>query len=417
MIKNVFGGEMQDAPVDLVCLSHLWWSWVWQRPQHLMSRLAKQREVLWVEEPHIKIGPPSDNLVVSEERPHLRVARYELSSDRATFWQRITEMQARTGAQSVQIPSDIQEASWLFGSPAQEQLEREVVRYVEPRRRRPLVVWAYTPLVLGLVEQLQPDLVVYDVMDELSAFKYAPVHLQEQEQALLERADLVFTGGPSLFEARKNRHPDIHLFPSGVEQQHYARALSPELAIPDAVRGLPHPMIGFFGVIDERIDLQLLQRAAALRPDWSWVMLGPVIKITQQDLPCAANIHYLGMQSYADLPAFVKAFDVAMLPFALNEATRFISPTKTLEYMAAHKPIVSTPITDVVSLYGSVVRIAETPEQFVAQAEQALEEPPQPRAQRKEREERLLAQHTWDRIAHEMQALIDDRLRRTRIRE
>lgn len=403
---------MADAPIDLVCLSHLWWTWVWQRPQHLMSRLAQQREVVWVEEPRIEIGPPADEFVVTQERPHIRVARYVLSSDAATFRQRFREMLVRTGVQSLEVPPDMREASWLFTSPAQEQLERHAVEYVASRRRRPLVVWVYTPLVLSLVEQLQPDLVVYDVMDELSAFKFAPAQLPQLEHALLERADLVFTGGPSLFEARRERHPDVHLFASGVEQQHFAQALSSDLAIPQAVRDLPHPMIGFFGVIDERIDLALLRRAAELRPDWSWVMVGPVIKIEQHELPSAPNIHYLGMQAYADLPAYLKAFDVAMLPFALNEATRFISPTKTLEYMAAHKPIVSTPIADVVSLYGSVVRKAETPEQLVAAAEQALGEGTQARTERAERENHLLAEHAWDRIANKMQELIDDRLRR-----
>jgi UDP-galactopyranose mutase len=176
------------------------------------------------------------------------------------------------------------------------------------------------------------------------------------------------------------------------------------------VRDLAHPIIGFYGVIDERIDLQLLVEVAQLRPDWNWVMVGPILKITQADLPRLPNIHYLGKQDYKDLPAYLKAFDVAMMPFALNESTRFISPTKTLEYMAAHKPIVSTPIHDVLSLYGEVVQIASTAEQFVAHIEAALNEGAPERAQRMQQEDNILRQYEWDTIADEMHHLIADRL-------
>ena len=403
---------MEHSSASLVCISHLWWDWVWQRPQHLISRLAGHYPVFWTEEPRIEIGPEYEGFVVTEERPNLQVGRLIYRSDAATFWRRLNETLDRTGGHAFKVSETIQEASLLFGSPAQERFEREVQEYVASWRHGPLILWLYTPVVVQFIDLLQPDLVVYDVMDELSAFKFASPRLREQEQELLARADLVFTGGPSLYESRQGRHPDLHLFPSGVEQRHFAQALEPDLEEPHDVRDLQGPIIGFFGVIDERIDLDLLAQAAAARPDWNWVMIGPVLKIEERSLPRLPNVYYLGKQDYQQLPAYLKTFDVAMLPFARNEATRFISPTKTLEYMAAHTPIVSTSIKDVITLYGEVVRIADTAEELVAQVHAALDEGPEERAQRMDKEAELLRRYAWEHIAGEMYRLIDDRLNR-----
>lgn len=403
---------MTEHQVDLVCVSHLWWDWVWQRPQHLLSRVAQRRRVLYVEEPRIEIGPTYEGFDVLPERPQLDIGRLTYRSDAATFWQRLQATQDRIGAHPFKVSDQIHEASLMFESPMQERLEHEVVGYVTARRAAPLVLWLYTPVVVHFIDLLRPDLVVYDVMDELSAFKFTPPRLKQQEQELLTRADLVFTGGPSLYQARRDRHADVHLFPSGVEQAHFAQALADDLPIPDVLAGLPGPIVGFYGVIDERIDYELLAQVARLRPEWQWVMIGPILKIQESDLPRLPNLHYLGKQDYAALPGFLKAFDVAMMPFARNESTQFISPTKTLEYMAAHKPIVSTPITDVIDLYGAVVRIASTAEAFVAEVEAALGEDAQTRTDRLQRAEALLGLYAWDRIAAEMQALIDERLQR-----
>ncbi len=403
---------MDDAQPDLVCLSHLWWDSVWQRPQQLLSRLARHYRVLWVEEPHIEIGLPGDSFEVTEERSNLSVARLVYRGDAATFWQQLRARLDRTGAGGLALPEDLREASLLFGSPAQERLEREVRAYVASRRRGPLVLWPYTPAAVPFIDLLQPELVVYDVMDDLRAFKYAPPELAGQEEELLARADLVFAGGPSLHDATRGRRPDVHLFPSGVDQQHFARALDEELSLAPPSCALPRPIIGFFGVIDERIDLALLARAAAARPAWSWVLIGPVVKIEERMLPRLPNLHYLGKQDYLDLPAYLKAFDVATMPFALNEATRSISPTKTLEYMAAHKPIVSTAIRDVVALYGTVVRIAEGAEGFVAAVQAALDEGPRERERRARQERALLRRSSWDHVAARMHALVQDALAR-----
>lgn len=404
---------MAQSEVDLVCVSHLWWDWVWQRPQHLLSRLARNYPTLYLEEPRIEIGPEFNGFQVSKPLPNLHVATLMLRSDKATFWKRLEASIDRTVGHPFKVREDITEASLMFESPEQPRFEQEATQYVRSwRRGGPLVLWLYTPVVVNFIDLLQPDLVVYDVMDELTAFKYAPQRLKEQEQELLARADLVFGGGPSLYESKKNRHPDVHLFPSGVEQEHFAQALQPDLPLPPEMQDLSRPIIGYYGVIDERLDLDLLAQVAETRPDWNLVMIGPTLKIEERALPRPGNIYYLGKQEYERLPAFLKAFDVAMMPFALNESTRFISPTKTLEYMAAHKPIVSTPIPDVISLYGSVVRIAATPDAFVHEVQAALEEPPQQSQARLQTANELLERYSWDHIARDIQALIEDRLSR-----
>jgi UDP-galactopyranose mutase len=370
--------------------------------------------VFYVEEPRIKIDPPREQFAVREVGPNLRIASLQLASDAETFWQRLDETRDRTGAHPSEVSKEIREATLMFESRFQPWLEEEVRRYVTGWRRSSasLVLWLYTPTVLRFIDILGPDLVVYDVMDELSAFKSAPPRLLEQEKELLARIDLVFAGSPSLYESKKGRHRDVHLFPSGVAPADFAPALGGNLSAPPELRDAPRPIVGFYGVIDERLDLELLESVAELRPGWTWVMVGPIIKIEERSLPRTPNIVYPGQKRYDELPAYLAAFDVTMMPFALNDATRYISPTKTLEYMAAHKPIVSTPITDVVDLYGSVVRIAATPEAFVGQVDAALGETEEMQAERVHREEELLSRYSWDHIVGEMRALIEDRLAR-----
>lgn len=400
--------------VDLVCASHLTWDWVWQRPQQLLARLSRHYPVLYVEEPWIWIGAPSEEFRVREVGPGLRIARLELRSDPDTFWRRLDETRDRDGFHPSEVSEDIEAAALMFESRFQPRLEEEVRRYVAGWRRReaPLVLWLYTPMVVGLVDLLGPDLVVYDAMDELSAFRSAPPRLPELERELLARADLVFAGSPSVYESKKRRHPDVHLFPSGVEPADFAPSRAENLPSPREVRGVPRPIIGYYGVIDERSDLDLLASVADLRPDWTWVMVGPVIKIEERALPRRQNIIYPGKKRYDELPLYLAAFDVAMIPFAMNDATRHLLPTKTLEYMAAHKPIVSTPLKDVVESFGSVVRIAATSTQFVEQVEAALRETEGERAERERREDKLLSAHSWDGIVGRMRSLVEDRLAR-----
>ena len=365
-------GDISSKQPDLVCLSHLRWDFVWQRPQHLMSRFARDRRVFFVEEPIWEDTEP--RLDVSERKGGVKIAVPHLPHG-------LTPEQA-----------DAAQAELLRGMLE----EQEVSEYV---------LWYYTPMAVPFADGLEPLAVVYDCMDELSLFRGAPRELLDRESRLLAAADLVFTGGQSLYEAKRERHPRVHPFPSSIEAEHFrqARAACPE---PEDQRKLPRPRLGYFGVIDERIDLDLLAAVAEARPEWQIVMVGPVVKIDPGALPRRSNLHYLGMKDYAELPTYLAGWDVALMPFAQNESTRFISPTKTPEYLAGGRPVVSTPIRDVVKPYGEegMVEIADGPEEFVAAVERAL-------AGYGEgwlaRVDEFLSHGSWSRTWKEMSDLID----------
>jgi glycosyltransferase involved in cell wall biosynthesis len=362
---------------------------VWQRPQHLLSRLARQHRVLFVEEPITLTDE-------GEGKPRLEVFPGHSASN-------VTVLRLLLPAsQPCQIG---------HGDPqTQEIYTRLLLEYLKNEGYTNPILWMYTPMGLDFVEAIQPELLVYDVMDQLSAFLGAPPQLLQREETLLRRADLVFTGGMSLYRAKLPFNPNTHLFPSGVEIEHFAQATKPgAFERPADLQNIPRPVLGYYGVIDERMDLPLLAHLAQSHPEWQIVMLGPVVKINPKDLPQAPNLHYPGIKSYEELPAYLNHFDVALVPFAMNEATRYLSPTKTLEYMAAHKPVVSTPIHDVIELYGEVVRVASTPAEFVSQVEAALKEDAKARLPK---EDELLAQHTWNSIADRMDELIKTQLER-----
>jgi UDP-galactopyranose mutase len=270
------------------------------------------------------------------------------------------------------------------------------------------ILWYYTPQAMPFSSHLttrQP--IIYDCMDELAAFLGADPSLPSRERALLDWADLVFTGGFSLYEAKRHQHGDVHPFPSGVDLAHF-RPARDGLAEPPDQSAIPHPRIGFYGVIDERLDTALLAQLAALRPEWHIVLVGPVAKVDPKMLPKAPNIYYLGGKQYEELPAYLAGWDVALMPFARNDATRFISPTKTPEYLAGGKPVVSTPITDVVRHYGRAkgVRIAESAPAFVKAIEDALDLSRDPGMWLAETDE-MLAAASWSGIWSRMMTLVD----------
>lgn len=360
-------------PRDIICLSHLRWDFVYQRPQHLLSRGAAEGRVFFVEEPIFDEGP----------------IRLELRRREGHVWVAIPHLPA--GA--------ISEAA------TEAVLEALIDGLVNEHHLKDYVLWYYTPMALGWTRQLNPLAVVYDCMDELSAFKNAPVALREKEAELFSRADVVFTGGQSLYEAKRHQHSSVYAFPSSVDTAHFASARN-DTEDPADQAGIPHPRIGFYGVIDERFDIKLLKSVAETRPQWHWVLVGPIVKIDPVDLPKLENVHYLGSKSYKELPAYLAGWDVAMMPFARNESTRFISPTKTPEYLAAGKPVVSTSIRDVVRPYQELglARIADTPKEFINAIEAALGEDA---AERMRLVDKFLAQNSWDRTWREMSQLID----------
>jgi glycosyltransferase involved in cell wall biosynthesis len=359
---------------DVVCLSHLRWDFVFQRPQHLLTRCARERRVFYVEPPLPGKGAPRLGL---HDREGVRVAVPHL-------------------------PDGMDE---LAAGELQRELLDELLR---EHGVRDFVLWYYTPMALDFSRHLAPALTVYDCMDELSAFAFAPPAMVLREAELLRRANLVFTGGRSLYEAKRGRHRSVHLFPSSVDVAHFARARRPSEEPPDQA-SIPRPRLGYVGVIDERMDYNLLAGLAEVRPDWQIVLVGPICKVDPAELPRAANLHYLGGKPYAELPAYVAGWDVALLPFALNEATRYISPTKTPEYLAAGKPVISTPIHDVVATYGNsgLARIAATGEELVAAVKEALTEGP---AERLPAVDAFLANFSWDETWRRMWGLIEARL-------
>jgi UDP-galactopyranose mutase len=367
--------HLMPPQYSIVVFSHLRWNFVYQRPQHLLSRLAAHHPVFFVEEPELDTaGPP----------------RWE----RSTPEPNVVVLRPRTP-----VPAPGFHADQL---PALEPLMAELAEELDGRT---IVAWLYTPMALPLAEALAPDVVVYDCMDELSLFLGAPPELLSREASLIECADVMFTGGPSLFRAKQDRHPNVHCFPSSVDAAHF-RVQGRELAEPDDQAGLPHPRFGFYGVIDERLDLPLLEFIAKAHPEWQIVLVGPIVKIDPASLPQRENIHYLGQRSYQELPRYLAGWDVCLLPFARNDATRFISPTKTLEYMAAELPIVSTPITDVAEPYGSIVYLGDTPAEFLAACEAALAAGPEERGDRAAKMRRVLAGTSWDVTVSAMESLL-----------
>ncbi len=368
-ISKSASGSTATEVLDLICFSHLRWNFVYQRPQHLLSRASKNYRVWFVEEPiwgdslHMSTSRQNDRLTVVV--PHLP---HGTKPDEAV------------------------------------RLQRQLLdEFVKREHISTFISWYYTPMALLFSDHLQPNLTVYDCMDELSAFWGAPKQLIEKEKQLMQRADLMFTGGYSLYEAKQNQHPSVFAFPSSIDFPHFSLARKPQ---PDPAdqRALPNPRIGFSGVIDERFDYKLLGELANRRPEWQFVLLGPIVKINPSLLPHSPNVHYLGMKAYKDLPTYFSNWDVAILPFALNESTKFISPTKTPEYLAAGLPVVSTPIRDVIRMYGTkdFAQIADSAQAFEIAIEQALVSNPGNWSAI----DTFLSENSWDHTWNEMNRLI-----------
>jgi UDP-galactopyranose mutase len=326
----------------LICFSHLRWNFVFQRPQHLMSRFAEAGRVIFWEEPENALP---------EMEPALGVRTC-----------------AETGV--IVVTPSLPES---LSADERESTLRSLLDSYLAGEEGPVVRWYYTPMMLPFSRHIESACTVYDCMDELANFKFAPAELLGLERELLAAADVVFTGGYSLYEAKKSLHPNIHPFPSSVDRAHFGRARAMD-AVPDDQGSLPRPRFGFYGVIDERMDLDMIAAVADAHPEWSIVMVGPVVKIDPADLPHRPNIYYLGGKTYEELPVYLGGWDVALMPFAINDSTKFISPTKTPEYLAGARPVVSTPITDVIRHYGDLesVFIADGSEAFIKGCEQAL---------------------------------------------
>jgi UDP-galactopyranose mutase len=371
-------GEAAARPL-LVAFSHLRWQALRQRPQHLMSRLARWWSVVFVEEP----VPSSSTWIASR--------------------------QVEPGVE-VLVPH----TTAAPGAVGDEQV-RDLRRLLQPRlTRQPIdVCWFFTPMAWPLVDGIDSACVVYDCMDELAAHAGAPRRaLRQRERGLLHHADLVLASGPALFDARRRSHPHAYCVPNSVDAAHFAPAsLVPDSSCAFAARalqdGIAGPRLGYFGVIDDRVDLVLLDRLAAARPDWSLVMVGPVARIEPARLPRRPNIHWLGAQPYEVLPYLLASWDLALLPFARNEATRRVSPTKTLEYLAGEKPVVSTAIADVIGLHGHAIEVVQGgARDFVAICERVLGEEARARDRRLQITLATVCMQSWDHSAQSVRELV-----------
>jgi len=371
-------------PLSFIVHCHLSWDWVWQRPQQFISRLSQKHKVLFVETapPDPELAVPMARFRVPETFPNLTVLR-------------------------LQFPA------WRWGDGDYVDAERR--RLVQEFLRGPAagqfeqpIQWFYDPMAApSFLGQLDERLVVYDCMDELSKFRCAPPEIVSRESLLLKQAEVVFTGGYKLYESKRRHNSNCHFYGCGVDSNHFGKARLEETVLPQALASLKRPVLGFFGVVDERMDYDLLVRLAETQPDWSIAMVGPVLKVEAGSLPQRPNLHWLGPQAYADLPAFCKGFDVCLMPFALNEATEFINPTKTLEYMATGRPIVSTAVPDVVRNFGSIASIAQSKDDFVTLCRKAVAHP---NTSTIERGLNMARENSWEAILARMEGHIADAL-------
>lgn len=316
---------------NVICFSHLRWNFVFQRPQHLLTRWSRDVNVFYFEEPEFS---NTDTISLKE-----------IKDGRVT----ILTPQLKHGMSEKEVIG-----------------YQEILldKFIKIKRINDYIAWYYTPMAITFSRNIKPTLVIYDCMDELSGFKGAHPDLTTNEKKLINMADVVFTGGHHLYEHKKHLHQNIYPFPSSIDREHFESGNG--TSDPKDQKKIPHPRAGFYGVIDERFNIELIDKVALAMPDFSFIMIGPVVKIDPSSLPNHNNIHYLGQKSYNELPAYLSNWDVAILPFAKNESTEFISPTKTPEYLAAGKPVVSTSIRDVVFPYGEkgLVQIADSANEF-----------------------------------------------------
>ncbi|WP_432714346.1 glycosyltransferase family 1 protein [Pedobacter sp.] len=369
--------QQQGPPQNLLCLSHLRWDFVFQRPQHLLSRFAKEANVYFMEEPIFDTNGET-KLTVSKRAAKLSVIVPHLPTGMDT--------------KSVNLC-----------------LAQLLEKFFHSDTLNDWTFWYYTPMAFAFTENFKPRLTIFDCMDELSAFDFAPKELIGLEKKLMAKADLVFTGGHSLYEAKQKQHANIFPFPSSIEKEHFEQARKMKLQPVDQA-SIIGVKIGFYGVIDERFDIELIRTIAEERPTWQIILIGPVVKIPHESLPKNANIHYLGQKSYAELPRYLSGWDVALIPFQLNESTRFISPTKTPEYLAAGVPVVSTPIRDVIKPYGikKLVHIGENGHDFIKAIEAEINSTDKKKWLTQVDE--FLKFNSWDNTYQKMKTLIVNQL-------
>lgn len=349
---------------DMLCFGHDW-SGDPLSKTHLMRLMAKDNRILWIN----SIG-----------------YRAPTASGR-DFKRIINKLKAATEPVKEVEPGIFvlnPLAIPAYGIPAMQQVNRELLklqvwRAMDKLGFRRVVNWVFNPTAAVVAGSLSESLVVYYCVDEFTAFTGIPAQLVELERKLIEKADLVIVSSEKLRQTKSKHNPRTALVRHGVQYAHFRQALSPETQVPADVARLPKPVIGYFGLMAEDwIDIPLMEHVARRFPQGSMVLLGKVTTDLSR-LTALPNVHVLGRKPFEELPAYCKAFDVAINPFPINEVTLNSNPLKVREYMAAGLPVVSTRIPEVEVVKG--VAIADTMEQFGDLVEEALKNPG-PRAER-----------------------------------
>ncbi|MBN1593755.1 MAG: glycosyltransferase [Candidatus Coatesbacteria bacterium] len=274
------------------------------------------------------------------------------------------------------------------------------------------VLWFYAPRFAPIIDSLDHAAVVYDIMDEHSAFGFARRETMELERRLLESADVVFAGTNALAERKAEFAPDIKYYPCGVEFDHFSSALGGSLPVPAALSEVEGPVIGYFGAVDDRLDFDMIFAVARAYPEWNFLLAGPWLSSRQRsELETTGNIILPGLVDYSELPAYLARFDVAILPFVLNKLTLHIHPTKALEYLASRTPVISTAIPDVVKFYSGIIDIVSTADEFASAVERALEKPNEDAI---ERGFELARSSSWENMVENMWADFEAALSKNR---
>ncbi len=366
------------TPIIAIC--HLSWNWVWQRPQQFLSRLAKNHAVLFVE--------------THCTHTHKSFTRKRAALDHPT----VTILE-------IHLPAHRWHDSFFIDTERRRILQELLVgdfagAYDDA------ILWINDPMaVTAYAGQLGERMIVYDCMDELTQFHGAPPMLHQRERELTHRADLIFCGGRKMRDKRLPYNSNTHFYGTGVDCGHFGQALADEQKVDPDIAALSGPVLGYFGVIDERIDYALLASLADANPLWSIAMVGPVAKVDAATLPRRPNLHWLGARPYDRLPAITKGFSVCIMPFALNAATEFINPTKALEYMAAGRPVVSTALDEVKTNFSSSARVAGSHAEFITMCSGEVNAPDESRIRRGMN---LAAENTWEAIIAKMESHILD---------
>lgn len=377
---TVIGSNEDPYPIIVHC--HLRWDGVWQRPQQFLSRLAKKHPVLFCE------GP---TLVNEEITP-----RFEIKE--ASNAENVLVMQTFFPA------SKFSDGAWV-DSERLRLLKEALAGELSGQFDSP-VQWFYDPMaVTAYAGNIGERAIVYDCMDQLSQFKFAPPELIQREVTLLEKADVVFCGGRKLREAKSRINSNCHFYGCGVDVEHFGKARLEETPLPEDLQKMSRPVLGYFGVVDERLDYGLIAALADANPKWSVAIIGPVVKVDPASLPTRPNLYWLGRREYQQLPGYTKGFDVCLMPFALNEATEYINPTKACEYMATGTQIVSTAVPDVVSNFSEVVDVAQNQEEFIEMCKRAVDRPSEKQIQAGLK---MAQENTWDYVVGKLEEHVSD---------